>query len=170
MPTCKKCNQQFSCRYNFEGKDRNLGNRKYCLTCSPFGGHNTRALHNGISYNEKLPTVQLRCTMCNREYDYHHDDPKGHTKIKCNSCLVNQRRFSIKRKSVDYLGGKCERCSYDKCLRALSFHHRNSSEKDFSVSGNHCHSWERIRTELDKCMLLCSNCHMEVHEEISKKE
>jgi hypothetical protein len=169
MATCKKCNNEFKRTVYIEGKRKYLQKRQYCLECSPFGSKNTRQLHViGLAKYETYPTRHLTCTVCNREYDYHHADPKGHTKTKCNSCLVNQRRFDIKRKAVEYKGGNCERCGYNKCLRALSFHHKDPSQKDFSVSGKHCRAWERIRVELDKCMMVCANCHMEIHEKLEK--
>ena len=68
--------------------------------------------------------------------------------------------------SIEYLGGKCAICGYDKCLRALSFHHIDPSTKSFGISGNHCLSWEKIKNELDKCILLCSNCHMELEDNL----
>lgn len=52
----------------------------------------------------------------------------------------------------------------------MSFHHKTQSEKDFGISGKHCHSWERIKKELDKCILLCANCHMEEHERLDQSK
>ena len=112
---------------------------------------------------------KLTCTICSRIYEYHHSDSKSHTKTKCNSCLVNIRRFEIKIKCLEYKGGCCSRCGYNKSKRALSFHHLDESKKDFTISGKHCHSWERIRKELDKCILVCSNCHMEIHEQLEDR-
>ncbi|MDP3987295.1 MAG: hypothetical protein Q8P81_03660 [Nanoarchaeota archaeon] len=99
--------------------------------------------------------------VCNKEYVY--DRKKGHTQNKCGTCSVNERRFSIKKKCVDYKGGKCMMCGYSKCSRSLSFHHIEG-KKDFGVSGNHCRKWEDVKKELDKCILVCCNCHMEIHE------
>lgn len=70
---------------------------------------------------------------------------------------TNQRRFRVKQAAVVYLGGKCQVCSYDKCLAALVFHHRDSSSKLFSIGGAHSRSWKSIKLELDKCDLLCAN-------------
>lgn len=106
---------------------------------------------------------KLICQVCGRVYDYHHSATAGHTKIKCNSCLVNERRIKIKEKSLEFKGGKCEICGYSKSKRALSFHHVNG-KKEFSLSGSHCRKWESIVAELNKCMLVCANCHMELHE------
>jgi len=43
----------------------------------------------------------------------------------------------------------------------MDFHHTNSKEKDFKISGISV-SWERIKKELDKCVLVCKNCHGEI--------
>lgn len=70
-------------------------------------------------------------------------------------------REALKRRMVDYKGGECELCGYAGCIRALCFHH--IGEKRFDIAGSHCRSWEAIRRELDECLLLCQNCHAEVH-------
>ena len=55
-------------------------------------------------------------------------------------------------------------CGYDRCETALVFHHKESDGKDFGVaSKGYTRSWEKVKQELDKCMLLCSNCHAEIH-------
>jgi len=100
-----------------------------------------------------------KCKTCGREYFY--DRKKGHTKTKCNSCMANNRRMKLKKKCVEYKGGKCIRCGYHKCLDALTFHH--VEQKTFAISGNHCRKWEVVKVELDKCILLCANCHAEEH-------
>lgn len=108
---------------------------------------------------------KLVCGQCGRKY--HYKRGRGHTYVKCNSCLVNTRRKQVKEKAVEYKGGSCVRCGYNKCIHALVFHHKNPAKKEFLISGNHCYAWERIKRELDKCVLLCHNCHTEVHAECS---
>ena len=73
-------------------------------------------------------------------------------------------RRRMKLKAVAYLGGKCIRCGYNRCIRALSFHHRNPQEKLFGIAKPNPTKWVIIQAELDKCDLLCSNCHAEVEE------
>jgi hypothetical protein len=75
---------------------------------------------------------------------------------------TSEKRQKNKIKAVEYKGGKCEICGYNKCIAALSFHHRNPNEKDFQISKT-TKSWIKIKDEIDKCMLLCSNCHSELH-------
>jgi 5-methylcytosine-specific restriction endonuclease McrA len=80
------------------------------------------------------------------------------------------RRKALKQKSIDYLGGKCKICGYNKCHRALTFHHRNPQTKMFSITnaftstGGASSKWIILKAELDKCDLLCQNCHSELHD------
>ncbi len=77
-------------------------------------------------------------------------------------------RRELKREAIDYKGGACEACGYHACERALQFHHRDPSEKEFSLSG--VSSFLKAKPELDKCALLCSNCHAEEHDRWERKE
>lgn len=81
--------------------------------------------------------------------------PKGYPRLK-------SFRTKIKYESVQYKGGKCAICNYNKCIKALEFHHLDPTQKDFSISSI-SKSFESIKKELDKCILLCANCHREVH-------
>lgn len=57
----------------------------------------------------------------------------------------------------------CQLCGYDRCLTALDLHHLDPSSKEFNLSGNSTRKWASIVQELRKCVLLCRNCHQEVH-------
>jgi len=105
------------------------------------------------------------CESCDREYEYNRK--QGHTKTRCNTCVQHEQRNRKKQKMVDYLGGECSFCGYKKCLRALEFHHTNPLEKEFCMSNFSTITWERLKKELDKCILLCSNCHMELEDKIA---
>jgi hypothetical protein len=110
-----------------------------------------------------------QCRECLREYDYTPElRKKGYRKTICNSCTVTLARRRRKLKAIEYKGGKCQICGYDKCASALHFHHTDPNEKDFGFSDKGIpRSWEKQKIELDKCILLCSNCHCEVHEGIT---
>lgn len=86
---------------------------------------------------------------------------------RCRKCMVEavtKRRRVIKMQAVEYKGGKCCKCGYDKYIGALEFHHLDPSQKDFHLGDKgHCVSWEKVKAELDKCILVCSNCHKEIH-------
>lgn len=89
-------------------------------------------------------------------------------KIK-NTQNVLSWRQRTKEKIVLYKGGCCEKCGYDKCIRALEFHHLDPLQKDFNISGKMC-AFEKIKKEVDKCILVCSNCHKEIHDDIEKNK
>ena len=77
-----------------------------------------------------------------------------------------QKKRGLKRKweIIQERGGKCEKCGYDKCVGALEFHHTDPSQKDFGIANKgYTRSWEKVRLELDKCILVCANCHREIH-------
>lgn len=78
-----------------------------------------------------------------------------------------QLEFFIRKKkqAVEYLGGKCIRCGYDKYYGALHFHHRDPTTKVATWDTFRKWSEERRKHELDKCDLLCANCHAETHDE-----
>lgn len=87
--------------------------------------------------------------------------------MKCSSDAVTKRRRKLKQFCIDYKGGSCSICGYSKCNSALEFHHLNPNEKDFSISKDiHTKSENDLKTELDKCILVCRNCHAEIHNEV----
>ncbi len=78
---------------------------------------------------------------------------------------VAKRRRKVRLLAIEYGGGACQICGYKKCNRALSFHHKDPTKKDFGLSAEGLtRSWEKTKIELDKCILVCANCHMEIHE------
>ena len=82
----------------------------------------------------------------------------------CTKAQTLERQRALKKKAVDYKGGKCQRCGYDEYDAALEFHHRDPDEKEFSLSHLNRTKWsQRTMDELDKCDLLCANCHRTVH-------
>ncbi len=90
---------------------------------------------------------------------------------KCNKITITRTQSVInwrKRKKIElinYKGGCCEKCGYNKSITALQFHHRDPKEKDFGIGGK-SYSIDRLKKEVDKCILVCANCHAEIHDEI----
>lgn len=173
MPICAKCNESFPNYVKIDGEKKNLCSRKYCLQCLPFKSGKR------LPYEFKDPnrsTVwnngQRRCPKCNEFKDsvdfYLRHDRTDQTHSYCRDCINTQsleRQRKLKMLAVEYKGGKCSICSYYRSSAALEFHHLNPNEKDFTLS--HVRSYkfdDRIKTELDKCVLLCANCHREVHQ------
>jgi hypothetical protein len=141
MPVCRNCETAFPVKQEIDGKLRNLQNRKYCLECSPFGSGNTKKL-------EQPTTTKKRSEKYAR--------------------WQKKARKERKQKLVELAGGKCVICGYDRCYKALEFHHKDGdekSDKSFGISQNGMLArWDKLVEEVEKCVLLCANCHREVHE------
>lgn len=172
MPTCKKCQTKFSNRIEINGKIHMLNKRKFCLVCSPFGKHNTKRLDNKslVVHGEK------KCPKCNvvKPFTEFYLRRSGtHFSVYCKSCTKQfslDRQRELKKKCVIYKGGKCQQCGYSRCMAALEFHHCDPSKKDFTISAlKHTVFDESLKDELDKCRLLCSNCHKEEHYVVSTR-
>ena len=77
---------------------------------------------------------------------------------------VSRRRKKLRSTACEYKGGKCSLCGYDRCQEALDFHHKDPSKKSFGLSARGLtRSWDKIKEEIDKCILICANCHREIH-------
>lgn len=164
MNTCKKCNQTFPNRTVVDGQLRILHSRKFCLSCSPFGNRNTKSLETEIPGMKWCPRCQTHLMLTQF---YNRRGGIGNSAY-CRKCLSDQsveRTQHLKMKAVAYKGGKCQNCGYSKSLAAFDFHHRNPKEKEFAISNVKWKNFDRIKPELDKCDLLCSNCHREVHDQ-----
>lgn len=76
---------------------------------------------------------------------------------------VAKRRRKIKTLAIEYKGGKCLICGYDKFQGALDLHHIDRNSKEFGIADKgYTRSWEEVRKEIDKCILVCANCHREL--------
>jgi transposase len=97
--------------------------------------------------------------------EFQRRSPSGYRCLRCRSEAVVRRRRYVKRLLVEEAGGACQICAYDRCIRALHFHHLDPAEKQFALSlRGVTRSLARARREAKKCILLCSNCHAEIEE------
>jgi len=139
---CKQCGSSFPLKVVIDGKTKNLQNRKYCLTCSPFGSHNTKKLEMCVNDTEAQKVIK-------QQDKYRRWQRKA--------------RRERKIKLVKMLGGKCSTCDYDKCYSCLDFHHEDETNKKFEISSHMLKKWDDLVEEAKKCIVLCRNCHGEVH-------
>ena len=166
MPKCKKCEASFPNVLEIEGKNRNLSSRKFCLECSPFKQHNTVDLTN---VNLTRFVSEKECPSCkitkSREEFYQRKDGRLYSYCRdCAGVQTKKRQRDLKNQAIEYKGGCCSICGYKKCSAALEFHHLNPKEKDFSLAELKMYAFnDVIKRELDKCVLLCANCHREKH-------
>ena len=99
-----------------------------------------------------------KCKHCLKSFE----DKLRKNPTSCGSCRVSKRRWKSKIELVEKLGGKCNKCGYDKHPGALHFHHKNPSTKNFAINSNKLLTKERHK-EIKKCILLCANCHSIEH-------
>tara|TARA_B100001094_G_C17548218_1_gene492430 strand:- start:51 stop:446 length:396 start_codon:yes stop_codon:yes gene_type:complete len=85
----------------------------------------------------------------------------------CKACTKEQtvqRQRNFKKQCIEYKGGSCQVCGYSGYDGALEFHHLDPEGKDFAISKARLTTFgDKTKKELDKCVLLCSNHHKEVH-------
>lgn len=129
---------------------------------------------NAISANSKKETSTHRwCPACDswKAFDDFYTSKRhksgrqrlsGWCKI-CSNQAALLRQQELKQQAVTYKGGSCEDCGYSRCLAALEFHHLDPAEKDPSWTAMKMWGFDRVKPELDKCALLCANCHRERH-------
>jgi transposase len=135
-----------------------------------------KSFSQGYNYPKRVDKNNQYCCECNikltLENAYNRKSRNIYTSY-CKSCYSKytlSRRLNFKKKCVDYKGGFCVSCGYDKDITALEFHHKNPQEKEINPSKMLNKSWDFIKNELDKCILLCSNCHREEHSIINKRK
>ena len=154
-----------------------------CLLCGNQKEIQTSHLTSGATKscgcqhpNEKaffgnIETKPKTCILCQKEFI-----PNVPNRVYCfdcspegADCATAQRlkKRALKHYLIKLKGGKCERCGYDKCEGSLQFHHTDPSQKEFTFSHVNLNdsnfSIERFVQEVEKCELLCANCHFEEH-------
>jgi hypothetical protein len=102
-------------------------------------------------------TETKKCKLC--------ENIIGPGRNVCGTCTTNIRRYRIKKKAVEYKGCKCNRCSWSGDISGFDFHHSDPTQKEFEISGKiiASMSWEKVKSEIDKCELLCALCHRLEH-------
>jgi predicted transcriptional regulator len=135
--------------------------------------HQLKSKFRTFRENEAKQYGEYRfCPGCEKHCltsDFYQRRGKPNSGVYCKKCTTEKtvdRMQNLKRQMVQYKGGECVRCGYKKYFGALEFHHLNPSEKDFNPSSLKRYKFDdRIKNELDKCILVCSNCHREIHHE-----
>lgn len=113
------------------------------------------------------------CTKCGKELPLDQfnwrDKLKGTRRADCKQCHNNymKAKYQEKKETIQDIKAelKCQKCGYDKCSEALEFHHINPKEKDGEIARmiSNNYSLDKVKDEMKKCIILCSNCHREFH-------
>jgi len=121
-------------------------------------------------YCEKHQITKFRAVRnkrCKSGFNFYCRECKYHADRQLEEKRSEQRKKVI----VEYLGGKCMLCDYDRCYPALDCHHMFAKDKDFNISSEMRKkgAMSTIRSEVDKCALVCKNCHAEIHQKTYDK-
>ena len=103
-------------------------------------------------------STRIYCYECSGESTRTDDNTRKHQKTIL--------RRNMKLQAIKLLGGKCSICGYCKCMDALEFHHEDPSIKEFKLGSGNTMSWKSYKAEALKCILVCSNCHKEIHSKL----
>lgn len=86
---------------------------------------------------------------------------------KCRNAGFTNRRKNLKVRAILYKGGSCIKCGYSECIEAMEFHHLDPKQKDSRIATSiTSQTWDKIVIELDKCIMVCANCHRKIHSEL----
>ena len=117
---------------------------------------------------EKWAEYQKKRRLKNvKKYYELHPDVQKRKRYSVVSCRAKKKRLL-----VDYKGGKCEHCGFQcDVMSVYDFHHKDPSVKDFGISSSSGNgkSLEKAKQEVDKCLLLCRNCHAIEHHRLSEE-
>jgi hypothetical protein len=156
MPICSICGEYYPSEEIRNGKRRNIGFRKKCLKCEP--------MH---IYEQTPENISGLCLFCKKPIDNSNHKTSIRTQYCSDKCMhkyiTYKKRYGRKKILLDIMGGKCSICGYNKCLDALEFHHIDPKEKDKKLGNMMQMKWETILEESKKCILVCANCHREIH-------
>ena len=148
VKNCIICNNKFECKKS---------TAKYC---SKHCEYLARQLRKKTNQGLKTPR---KCLICENEFI-----PKSaaaNQRQCCYKCMPEGTQYT-RSQFLDLIrkqrGGKCERCGYNAYLGALDFHHLDSSKKDFTI-GDRDFKLKDCLEESKKCILICANCHREIH-------
>ena len=109
------------------------------------------------------PPIIKTCPICKQAKPADQFWRKYHGRCKdCQREFIKGKKRELKLAAIQYKGGKCSLCPESEPV-CLEFHHIDPSTKEFEIATAGYLMSGRMKRELDKCVILCSNCHHKVH-------
>jgi hypothetical protein len=150
------------CGKTFESKK----SKKYCSkTCDNIAKRQRKILREQ-NLQEGIDIDVKTCLICGQPFKPL--DKAANNRSCCYDCMPaghQLRRSEFIQKIKQARGNKCQRCGYSRCSAALEFHHLDPAKKEFTISNANFKLKDALR-ETKKCILLCSNCHRELHAQL----
>lgn len=158
MPTCQNCQTNFPNYVVIDGIQKRINKRKYCLDCSPYKQHNTKRLQSATT--KTCPNCKVE--KAHSEFYARSKGRPSNYCIDCSKVLTHERMRQRKRQCIEYLGGSCVACGYKDHDVGFDFHHLDRTTKNFQIGNKLGMSFNNLKPELDKCVLVCCRCHREI--------
>lgn len=144
--------------------------KKYCSNDCMNTQRRIRYANRDKVEKEAKIMPEKNCLICGKAFR-----PKtaaANQRACCYDCMPDGqqlRRGDFLAKIKETRGGACIKCGYNRCMKALEFHHVDPSLKNFTISNDHFKLKDAVE-ESKKCILICSNCHKEFHDGMWKLE
>ena len=171
--TCKYCGEEFI--YNID----NMSHKIFCSESCRYKNWKSKNKERYLLlskrwYRKKVQSRILVCKECNKQIPHsYRTHGRKYCSKECSTKALRkqQEKYRIRaQKALDKykISNGCKLCGYNKCSAAIDFHHLDPSKKEKRIDAKtwYCKS-EHTKKELAKCILLCSNCHKEVHNGVS---
>jgi len=144
---CQDCGY-LACVTALEFHHRDASSKRFAV--GDFSGSLTRLL-------AEVEGCDLLCANCHRSRHAREAvQHQGHP--------VVEHRRRRKRQAVVYMGRTCFACGFEGLAAVFEFHHLDPAQKEFGITQDGIpHRWDKVVAELAKCVMLCANCHREVH-------
>lgn len=157
--------EPIQCEYCGEWIKNPTYNQRYC----------SRSCNKKAAWRREHPkTAKIKeCLKCGQKFEIL---DTGYARRYCYNCVPKKAykdgaslRRLVKQWVLEEKGNKCQCCGYNTCSAALELHHLDPTQKDFNLSDRDLKlDWPTIKQEIDKCILICSNCHREIHAGVRK--
>ena len=148
------------CDYKFcnHCKCKLISNENWYLSFEKSGKYMCKKCHNEYEHKRRSTDKGRKQTHIIQTRYYKKNKTEIIAKAKENKKVIPKIIAELK------VNG-CAICGYNKCNSTLSFHHTDPKDKCFQIShGNIMRTDSKLVDELNKCILLCANCHMEIEE------
>jgi hypothetical protein len=176
---CARCGQEKSVKEFKKNPGSSDGYQSHCRKCAN-EAYNERYYETSNPkyriYRYKIIDGRKRCRLCGQEKPLgefrKNKKCTGGRDTVCNSCVATQKKIKqaeFKERVVLFMGGKCVKCGLQTDhYEVYDCHHINYEEKEFNVTTMFGKKWEIVVLELNKCILLCANCHGSLTKQISR--
>lgn len=121
------------------------------------------------SSTSPIKNEEIICPQCNQKKNIYNDfywSGNKRTRSICKNCVCENEKKKYQLKLNEFEEYKktlhCKKCG-EKKFYLLDFHHRNPDEKDFTIAEKIRIPLDKLKKEIDKCDVLCANCHREWH-------